>query len=184
MGRRLVRASRSSWEGGTTKEASAAPKPKGRPLAAPLGVGLAFRPMADEIENLTREFVARIRDAAKREAAASVAMQMEAAMAELRKAGAIFAQMGAPSKKSVAKAVVHPPKGTPSVRYRRSPEELEVQSKLLLAAIKKTPGSRIDKLASATKMTVATMQTPIALLLKNKSIKKKGLKRTTSYWPT
>lgn len=151
-------------------------------VARRAGSRLASALMAkpDEIETLIREFAARIRAAAEREASARVSAHLEAAQANFAKAGAIFAQLSGKAVGKVAKGVAAP---KPGKRVRRSPEQLEQQKRALLAAIKKTPGSRIDKLASATGLSVAELGVPVAQLKAEKLISTKGLKRTTAYYP-
>ena len=67
-----------------------------------------------------------------------------------------------------------------AARARRSPQELAAEANRLLVAIKAKPGSTIEQLKVATKVT--SPEIPIKSLLAAKRIRKTGEKRATRYF--
>lgn len=79
------------------------------------------------------------------------------------------------------------PKGRPAAARRskgakRSPEELEALTKQLLAAIKKTPGQRIEHIGKAIGMATKELALPVKKLIAEKKISTKGQRRATTYF--
>lgn len=66
---------------------------------------------------------------------------------------------------------------------KRQPTEIEAATHALLTAIKRTPGLRIDQLAKELGSTPKDLQLPAAKLLDSKSVKRKGQRRGTTYYP-
>lgn len=66
-------------------------------------------------------------------------------------------------------------------RIRRSPEELAKLSKAITKYLGSNPGSGVEQIAEGTGIPSAELKRPIALLLEEKSIKKKGQRRGTKY---
>ena len=66
---------------------------------------------------------------------------------------------------------------------KRTPEELEALTKTLLAAIKKTPGSRIEQIGRTLGIATKELALPVAKLFDAKSIKSTGQRRATKYFP-
>lgn len=66
---------------------------------------------------------------------------------------------------------------------KRSPDELEELTGQLLAYIKGNPGQRIEQIADGMGTSTKELNLPAKKLLGNKSIKTKGHKRATQYFP-
>lgn len=66
---------------------------------------------------------------------------------------------------------------------KRSPDELEELTEQLLAYIKGNPGQRIEQIADGMGTSTKELNLPAKKLLGNKSIKTKGHKRATQYFP-
>jgi hypothetical protein len=65
---------------------------------------------------------------------------------------------------------------------KRTPEELEAMTKNLLAAIKKTPGQRIEQLATGLGASTKELALPTLKLFEAKAISSKGQRRGTTYF--
>lgn len=86
------------------------------------------------------------------------------------------------------KAKVAAPKAKPAKRAKRggekrSPKELELACKQFLAAVKKTPGQRMEQLREGLGGETKDWVLPARKLLGDKAIKTKGQKRATTYYP-
>lgn len=66
---------------------------------------------------------------------------------------------------------------------KRSPEELEALTKSLLAAIKKTPGQRIEQIGKSIGVSTKELALPVGKLFEAKAIKSTGQRRATKYFP-
>lgn len=66
---------------------------------------------------------------------------------------------------------------------KRAPEDLEQLVNQLLAAIKATPGQRMEQIAKGMKTTTQELALPAKKLLAEKKIKTKGERRATKYFP-
>jgi hypothetical protein len=75
------------------------------------------------------------------------------------------------------------PTGGRAKGQKRAPAELSALTTQLLAAIKRAPGSRIEQIGKAMSVPTKELTLPIRKLLANSSIKKRGQKRATAYYP-
>jgi predicted O-methyltransferase YrrM len=66
---------------------------------------------------------------------------------------------------------------------KRSPEEIEAQTKLLLATIKKNPGLRIEEISKMIGVSTKELALPVIKLFEAKAISSKGNRRATRYFP-
>jgi hypothetical protein len=66
---------------------------------------------------------------------------------------------------------------------KRTPEELAALTTKTLAAIKKTPGKRVEELSDALGVGTRELALPILKLFEQKSIKTTGQRRGTKYFP-
>ena len=124
----------------------------------------------NEIQALVDTFVRDIEILIRRQALASV----EAAFG--------LVPGGSAGKAPRAAKPSAPPAEVPfgAARARRSPQELAAEANRLLVAIKAKPGSTIEQLKVATKVT--SPEIPIKSLLAAKRIRKTGEKRATRYF--
>jgi hypothetical protein len=84
----------------------------------------------------------------------------------------------APAARAVRPAVKSRAKGA-----KRSPEEIEAQTKLLLATIKKNPGLRIEEISKMIGVSTKEPALPVIKLFDAKAISSKGNRRATRYFP-
>jgi hypothetical protein len=84
----------------------------------------------------------------------------------------------APAARAVRPAVKSRAKGA-----KRSPEEIEAQTKLLLATIKKNPGLRIEEISKMIGVSTKELALPVIKLFDAKAISSKGNRRATRYFP-
>lgn len=84
-----------------------------------------------------------------------------------------------PAAKPVRGAVA----GGRSKGAKRSPEELEELTQQLLDYVKGNPGQRIEQIADGMGTSTKELNLPAKKLLANKSLKTKGHKRATQYFP-
>ena len=66
---------------------------------------------------------------------------------------------------------------------KRTPEEIEAQTKTLLATIKKSPGLRIEEISKMIGISTKELALPVIKLFESKSISSKGNRRATRYFP-
>jgi hypothetical protein len=133
-----------------------------------------------KIQAIVQEFIGKISQALAEEGSAAIR-------------SALGGEMPAPSAKrrpgrppgpssSSSSAAAAPKAAKRSKGAKRTPEELESQTKALLAQIKKNPGQRIEVIGKAIGITTKDLALPIIKLLENKSITKKGQRRATTYF--
>jgi hypothetical protein len=127
--------------------------------------------ISSKIDQLIQEFAVDLRAAIAEEAAAAFAQ-----IAGGRSAS--FAPAAKRGRKPTAVAAASSKDGG---RVRRSSEDLEKQSSLILAYIKKNPGQRAEQIGAALSLASREMMLPIAKLLEEKKLSKKGVKRATAY---
>jgi hypothetical protein len=84
----------------------------------------------------------------------------------------------APAARAVRTAAKSRAKGA-----KRSPEEIEAQTKLLLATIKKNPGLRIEEISKMIGVSTKELALPVIKLFDAKAISSKGNRRATRYFP-
>lgn len=78
--------------------------------------------------------------------------------------------------------------GRPAAKSRpkgakRTPEEIEAQTKTLLSTIKKNPGLRIEEISKMIGISTKELALPVIKLFESKSITSKGNRRATRYFP-
>lgn len=66
---------------------------------------------------------------------------------------------------------------------KRSPKEIAKLTEDLLAAVTAKPGQRMEHLGKALGASTAELQIPVARLVEDKKITRKGEKRATTYFP-
>lgn len=66
---------------------------------------------------------------------------------------------------------------------KRTPEEIEAQTRTLLATIKKNPGLRIEEISKMIGISTKELALPVIKLFESKSITSKGNRRATRYYP-
>lgn len=84
----------------------------------------------------------------------------------------------APAARAGRAAAKSRPKGA-----KRTPEEIESQSKTLLATIKKNPGLRIEEIGKLIGVSTKELALPVIKLFEAKAISSKGNRRATRYFP-
>ena len=86
--------------------------------------------------------------------------------------------------KAVKATISAAPKAAPAPpgsRGRRTPQDLAAEADRLIVAIKAKPGSTVEQLKLATK--ISSPEIPVKNLLASKRITKTGEKRATRYFP-
>lgn len=127
-----------------------------------------------KIDTLVQEFVVNLRLAIAEEAAAAFAAVAGGGL----QSGQLVRGKRKPGPKP-GKAVAGKP--LTGKRSRRSAEDIENQAAAILSFIKKNPASKAEAIGQSVGMTSIQMQAPIAQLLNEKKISKKGQRRATSY---
>lgn len=84
----------------------------------------------------------------------------------------------APVARAGRSAAKSRPKGA-----KRTPEEIDAQTKTLLATIKKNPGLRIEEISKMIGISTKELALPVIKLFESKSISSKGNRRATRYFP-
>jgi hypothetical protein len=84
----------------------------------------------------------------------------------------------ASSPRAARPAAKSRPKGA-----KRTPEEIEAQTKTLLATIKKNPGLRIEEISKMIGVSTKELALPVIKLFEAKAISSKGNRRATRYFP-
>ena len=133
--------------------------------------------MSSSIDTLVAEFVVNLRRAIAVEAAAAFAVvagggQPDPLIRAKKK-------RGPKPKGSAVSAAAKPVSG--GKRGRRTPEDIANQAAEILSYVKKNPGSKAEKIGAEVGMTSLEMQIPIANLLSEKKLSKKGTRRATVY---
>ena len=73
--------------------------------------------------------------------------------------------------------------GTRAKGAKRDPQVIETQTKTLLAAIKKSPGKRIEEISKVIGISTKDLALPVAKLFEARAIKTTGQRRATAYFP-
>ena len=136
------------------------------------GLPVGSGPMAStKIDTLIQNFANSLR--------AAIAEEAAAAFAHVAGAGVISSPVrGKPGPKpKAARANAK----APGVRIRRSADTLDQQAKSILGYVKKNPAQRAEQIGAALGLATSEMALPIAKLLKEKQLQKKGVKRATAY---
>jgi hypothetical protein len=87
---------------------------------------------------------------------------------------------------TLAGALGAPVRGTrtPSARgYKRRSEDLETLSETLIAFVAKNPGLRVEQINKELGTSTKALALPIRKLLADGSLKSKGKRRSTTYYP-
>jgi phage/plasmid primase-like uncharacterized protein len=87
------------------------------------------------------------------------------------------------ARASGARAAARPAAKSRPKGAKRTAEEIEAQTKTLLAAIKKTPGLRIEEISKAIGIGTKELALPVIKLFEAKAITSKGNRRATRYYP-
>jgi len=96
------------------------------------------------------------------------------------------AKPAAPAPAGSAAAAPAPKAAAKSRRKKgekRSPKEIAKLTEDLLAAVTAKPGQRMEHLGKALGASTAELQIPVARLVEDKKITRKGEKRATTYFP-
>lgn len=124
--------------------------------------------MNSKIDTLIAQFAQDLRSAIAEEAAAAFAT-----IAGGGSAGVGNGRRGKPGPKPKAPAT--------GKRGRRSAEDLEALGGKILSYIKKNPDQRAEQIAAGLGITTKDMVRPVAILLEQKSLKRAGERRGTTY---
>jgi hypothetical protein len=103
--------------------------------------------------------------------------------AKARPAQATKAAPAAPATAAAATAPKAAAKGRRKKGEKRSPKEIAKLTEELLAAVTAKPGQRMEHLGKALGASTAELQIPVARLVEEKKITRKGEKRATTYFP-
>jgi hypothetical protein len=129
--------------------------------------------MASKIDTLVQEFVVNLRRAIAQEAAAAFAQVGQSG-------GSVPSHV--PPAGPVAKAAKAPKSAPRAKGAKRTAEEIEAQTKLVLAHLRKNPDQRAEQIGAALSMTTADLVLPIKKLIEAKALAKpKGARRGTTY---
>jgi len=135
--------------------------------------------MSPRIQELVTQFVEDLTAAIQAEGAAAFAVAIGGGQAatgrRAPRAGAVVRGPRAASTKGGGRARA---KGA-----KRAPEEIEATTKTLLAAIKKSPGQRIEEIGRAVGISTKDLALPVSKLFDAKMIKTTGQRRATKYFP-
>jgi hypothetical protein len=136
--------------------------------------------MSPRIQTLIANFVDELTKAIQQEGAAAFAAAIggEQGVVTTQRSAARGPRAGASRAPSAAAKAPARRKGA-----KRSPEELEALTKTLLAAIKKTPGARIEEIGKGLGIATKELALPVAKLFEAKAIKTTGQRRATKYFP-
>jgi DNA-binding NtrC family response regulator len=95
---------------------------------------------------------------------------------------AFGAGAAAPARRGRAAAAAPAPRGR-SKCQKRAPEALAELTDKLLAAIKSTPGQRMEEIARGLGTSTSELTLPAKKLIAEKKVKTKGERRATKYYP-
>lgn len=123
----------------------------------------------DQLNQLVQKFTSDVSNLIREQA-------LTAAQTALGSAAPARAQR--PSAKVTKKA-----KAKAATGEKRDPKVIAATVERLGAYIAKKPGQRIEQIGAALKMATKDMSLPIKKLLAAKTIKSKGQKRATTYFP-
>jgi hypothetical protein len=90
---------------------------------------------------------------------------------------------GRPGKAGPAKSLAPPATAARAKSQKRSTEELERLASDLAAYVKKNAGERAEQIAKGMGVTTKDLQLPVKKLIAAGTIKTKGQKRSTQYFP-
>lgn len=141
---------------------------------------MANSPVSDQVRSLVESFVAEMSDLIRRSAMETVQHALAGGEAPRR------GRRGAPAGRRGAPALAPAPRGASRMRAKgakRSPDELEELTNQLLAYVKSNPGQRIEQIAEGMGTSTKELNLPAKKLIGNKSLKTKGHKRATQYFP-
>lgn len=85
--------------------------------------------------------------------------------------------------RKAATAAHEPARKAKAKGEKRTPAELDAQCGWLLGQIKRTPGDGIEAISKALGVSTSELSLPVKKLLAEKSIRTKGHKRATKYYP-
>jgi len=89
-----------------------------------------------------------------------------------------------PVRRGRRAAALPPPRSARSKGQKRAPEALAELSERLLAAVKSSPGQRMEEIARAIGTSTKELTLPARKLVGEKKIKTKGERRATKYYPS
>jgi hypothetical protein len=136
--------------------------------------------MTPKIQSIVTQFVQDLTEAIQEEGAAA----FRAAIAGDHQIGNGMNARGGTGTGNPGRKPGPKPKSTNRPKgAKRDPQEIETQTKTLLAAIKKTPGSRIEEISRSIGISTKDLALPVAKLFEAKSIKTTGQRRATKYFP-
>lgn len=140
--------------------------------------------MSPRIQSLVSRFVEELTQAIQAEGAAAFAAAIGGGASGNGRSGRRAAAPGAGARGAgrhltAAGSVT---KGR-SKGAKRAPEEIEATTKTLLAAIKKSPGQRIEEIGKSIGVSTKELALPVAKLFAAKAIKTTGQRRATKYFP-
>ena len=141
---------------------------------------MANSPVSDQVRSLVESFVAEMSDLIRRSAMETVQHALAGGEAPRRgRRGALAGRRGA------APALAAAPRGARlrAKGAKRSPDELEELTNQLLAYVKGNPGQRIEQIAEGMGTSTKELNLPAKKLIGNKSLKTRGHKRATQYFP-
>lgn len=141
---------------------------------------MANSPVSDQVRSLVESFVAEMSDLIRRSAMETVQVALAGGEAPRR------GRRGAPAGRRGAAPALAAPRGGARLRAKgakRSPDELEELTNQLLAYVKGNPGQRIEQIAEGMGTSTKELNLPAKKLIGNKSLKTRGHKRATQYFP-
>lgn len=141
---------------------------------------MANSPVSDQVRSLVESFVAEMSDLIRRSAMETVQHALAGGEAPRR------GRRGAPGgRRGAAPALAAAPRGARlrAKGAKRSPDELEELTNQLLAYVKSNPGQRIEQIAEGMGTSTKELNLPAKKLIGNKSLKTRGHKRATQYFP-
>jgi N-acetylmuramoyl-L-alanine amidase len=138
----------------------------------------------DQISSRIKAFAAELEELVKRAAIDAVTQSLGSGSGALASSAPSSAPRSAPR---AAAASAPPAAKAPSRRAskggKRPPEELAAMVTRAGDWIKSNPGHGVEDMAKAMSVQTKELALPIAKLLKSKTIKKRGQKRATKYYP-
>jgi hypothetical protein len=138
---------------------------------------MANSQVSEQVRSRVESFVAELSDLIRRSAMETV-QQALAGGDEAPRRGRRGAVGGRRGGAVVARATRARAKGA-----KRSPDELEKLTGQLLSYVKSNPGQRIEQIADGMGTSTKELNLPAKKLLGTKSIKTRGHKRATQYFP-
>ena len=131
----------------------------------------------DQISSRIKAFASELEELVRRAAIDAVTQSLgSGASAPSARSAPSAAAASAPAAKAPARRAV-------SKGGKRPPEELAAMVTKAGDWIKSNPGHGVEDMAKALSVQTKELALPIAKLLKSKTIKKRGQKRATKYYP-